>query len=322
MLPNNKKQGQQIIKGIWIFNVIALIGITITLVYYITKRPISYPISLNITSTQISSVSAENPSSHSYAIPMGTLVHSPTPIIGNSATPFAPGKRPITIGYSVAGRPLEVYQFGIGSVERMIIAGIHGGNEWNTIVLADELITFLQEHDETIPVDKTLFILRNLNPDGEARAHTVDGRANDHGVDLNHNWPLFWQPDWRRDDCWNYRPLTAGAYPASEPETASLMNFISLHKIDALISYHSAALGIFPGGRPPDPASISLAKAAAAVSGYEYPPVNTDCDFTGNLADWASAQNIAAIDIELTNHTDSEFDRNFGVLITLLNWKK
>jgi hypothetical protein len=58
------------------------------------------------------------------------------------------------------------------------------------------------------------------------------------------------------------------------------------------------------------------------VSGYEYPPVNTDCDFTGNLADWASAQNIAAIDIELTNHTDSEFDRNFRVLITLLNWKK
>lgn len=243
------------------------------------------------------------------------------------------------MGYSVSGRPLEVYQFGDGPIERMIVAGIHGGNEWNTIALADELTIYLNDHPETIPIDKTLFIpeltvsgiiLRNLNPDGEARAHSVDGRVNDHGVDLNRNWPDFWQPDWSRDGCWDYRPVTAGTYPASEPETVSLMNFISFHNIDALISYpgegslrgyHSAALGVFPGGRPPDPASISLAEAASAVSRYEYPPINTGCDITGNLTDWASAQGIAAIDIELTNHRDTDFEQNLAVLRTFLNWK-
>jgi hypothetical protein len=40
------------------------------------------------------------------------------------------------IGYSVEGRPLEVYTFGDGEHERMLVAGIHGGDEWNTVTLA------------------------------------------------------------------------------------------------------------------------------------------------------------------------------------------
>jgi len=56
----------------------------------------------------------------------------------------------------------------------------------------------------------------------------------------------------------------------------------------ALISYHSAALGIFPGGKPDFPPSIRLAKAVSLVSDYPYPPINTGCDYTGNLTDWAA----------------------------------
>ena len=47
------------------------------------------------------------------------------------------------IGNSVLGRPLEVAQFGNGPVERMIVAGIHGGAEVNTIELADQLIEYI-----------------------------------------------------------------------------------------------------------------------------------------------------------------------------------
>ena len=44
------------------------------------------------------------------------------------------------------------------------------------------------------------------------------------------------------------QPTHGGAYANSEPETQALANFLSEHRIDALINYHSAALGIFPAG--------------------------------------------------------------------------
>jgi hypothetical protein len=88
-----------------------------------------------------------------------------------------------------------------------------------------------------------------------------------------------------------------------------------------LINYHSAALGIFPGGQPPDAASISLAEAVAAVSDYPYPPVDTGCQFTGQLIDWASTRGIAAIDIELANHRDADLKVNLEILHVFLHWQ-
>lgn len=225
------------------------------------------------------------------------------------------------IGHSTADRPLEVHQFGHGASERLIIAGIHGGYEWNTVALANELIAHLQEHPNTVPAGVRLYVLPVMNPDGEARSHGVEGRANENGVDLNRNFPARWQEDWPRAGCWNYRPITAGEHPASEPETLAVMHFIQTHEIDALISYHSAALGIFAGGQPPDSASQDLAASIAAVSDYPYPPIDTGCQFSGQLIDWASQEGIAAVDIELTNHTDTNFEQNLTVLSTFLDWK-
>jgi hypothetical protein len=203
----------------------------------------------------------------------------------------------------------------------MIIAGIHGGYEWNTIALADELISILREDQEMIPEGITLYILRSLNPDGEARSRGIHGRANENGVDLNRNWPAFWQPSWPLQGCWSYLPITAGDFPASEPETAALMRFILDHEIEALISYHSAALGIFAGGQPADPASLSLAEAVAEVSYYPYPPYDLGCVYTGQFIDWASEYGIAALDIELTNHTDTDLTQNLEILEVFLHWE-
>jgi len=249
------------------------------------------------------------------ALPTATLAPTETPTL----TPQSQGF--FIIGFSVGGRPLEVYQFGSGPSERLIVAGIHGGNEWNTIALADELIAHLQAHPEIIPGDVTLYILRSLNPDGEARGHGAEGRTNDHGVDLNRNWPANWQAEWLEESCWTLRPVSAGKFPVSEPETKSLQLFLQHHAIDALISYHSAALGIFPGGLPPDKDSVRLAKAIAAISTYPYPPIDTGCQYTGSLVDWASQHGIAALDIELTNHADTDFDMNLRILNVFMNWK-
>jgi len=239
-------------------------------------------------------------------------------LIPPSSTPEIP--QPQVIGSSVAGRPLEVYQFGIGPVEKMIVAGIHGGYEWNTITLADELIDYLNNYPEVVPPDQTLYILRALNPDGLDRSKGFGGRANENNVDINRNFPSNWQAEWPRAGCWDYIPITGGKAAASEPETRALMSFIQARDIQALISYHSAALGIFPGGQPPDAGSLSLAEALAAVSDYPYPPIQAGCVYTGQFVDWVSDQGIPGVDIELTNHQDSDFEKNLAILSVFLDW--
>lgn len=272
-----------------------------------------------------SSTPSRRPSSTPSLIPSSTPTLRPSQTLPPTFTPFVitplSVSGPFFIGFSVAGRPIELYQFGNGPIHRMIVAGIHGGNEWNTTLLARELVDYIGGHPEIIPDDITLYIVPLINPDGEARAHGLDGRVNEHGVDLNRNWDYNWQSEWPRDGCWIYRPVSAGAFAGSEPETAALMNFIQNHEIDALISYHSAALGIFPAGIPPEKRSVKLAEAVAAVSPYPYPPLDTGCQFTGNMVDWASTLGIAALDIELSDHTHPDFEINLRILKTFLNWR-
>ncbi len=226
------------------------------------------------------------------------------------------------IGYSTDGRPLNVYTFGSGEHQRMIVGDIHGGNEWNTLTLANQLIQYLNQSPEMIPDDVTLYILPSLNPDGEARAHDKYGRLNHNGVDLNRNFPINWLADWERAGCWNYLPSSGGAGPGSEAETKALIDFVSSHKIEALISYHSAALGIFPGGDPWDESSTRLAQSIAQVSTYRFPPLDTGCIYSGTLADYAVSKGIAAVDIELTNHIETDFDMNLDILQILLTWQQ
>jgi len=257
--------------------------------------------------------------------PTSTIDPPPTRIAATaSSTPTAlfllHDQQPDIIGYSMEGRPLEVYTFGNGERERMIVAGIHGGDEWNTITLANQLIVHLNQNPDVIPEEVTLYILPNLNPDGEARAHNKYGRLNHNGVDLNRNFPINWRADWERGGCWNYLRTSGGAEAGSEPETRVLMDFIDSQDIDALISYHSAALGVFPGGEPRDGDSIRLAESIAQVGTYPYPPLDTGCIYSGSLPDFAVSRGIAAVDLELTNHIDTDFDQNLKVLNVLLDF--
>jgi predicted deacylase len=250
--------------------------------------------------------------------PWPTLVSSPTAFPTATALP---GNH-FTIGYSLGGRPIEVYQFGSGPVKKLIIAGIHGGYEWNTIHLAREIILTLNAFPERIPPDVTLYIVPAVNVDGYARARGVDGQMNDRGVDINRNWPSNWMADWPRSGCWIYRPVTGGTAPLSEPEARALAEFITQHQFEASISYHSAALGIFAGGYDEGRPSIRLAEALATVTTYAYPPFDTGCYYTGQFSDWMADLGTAAVDVELTNHRDIELEMNLRLLDVFLNWRQ
>ena len=251
--------------------------------------------------------------------PTATAAPSLTPQPEPTATPLGSG--PNIIGYTVAGRPLTMYRYGNGPSRRLIIAGIHGGYEWNTIALAHQLMSHLTVYPETIPPNVSLYLLPALNPDGETRSSSYEGRANENGVDLNRNWPSLWQEQWPKAGCWSYLPIHGGTSPASEPEVAALMDFILANNIEAIISYHSAALGIFPGGQPPLEGSVKLADAVSEVAPYPYPPLDAGCLYTGQFTDWAAEVGIPALVVELTNHRDTDLEINLRVLETFLNWE-
>ena len=305
----------------WMLNFAGLAGIALVLILYWTLKPKS-PVQQSISNETVTNATASQFPTP-YYLPTVTPNPLSTLIIVESPTPFilAGGTRPAVIGTSVSGRPIEVFTFGNGEKQRMIVAGIHGGYEWNTIALADELISHIYAHPNLIPTDVTLYILRNLNPDGDARDHGIEGRVNDHGVDLNRNFPENWAEVWDRDGCWDYAPTTGGPAPVSEPETRALVSFLTLHKIEVLISYHSAALGIFPGGEPWEKDSVRFAQALDEVTSYPFPPLETGCEYTGTLADYAVSLGAAAVDMELTNHRDTDIEMNLDVLEVLLNWE-
>lgn len=239
---------------------------------------------------------------------------SPTPFV------FGDGPAPRVTGYSALGTPITYYTFGQGERRYLIVAGIHGGYEGNTTDLANQLVKHFSQNPDLIPSDATLYIIPSMNPDGAARGRNPDARANANGVDLNRNFPSNnWVPEWERDACWNQRPTTGGEFGGSEPETRAVMNFVASHRIRALISYHSAALGVFPGGDPWEPASERLASALADATGYPYPPIDIGCHYTGTLADWAVESGVlAAVDMELSNHADAEFEKNTRAATVLL----
>lgn len=235
----------------------------------------------------------------------------PTPVDGEATV----------IGHTVEGRALEVYRFGNGFRGKLIVAGIHGGYEANTVDLARALIEHVRANPTIVPPHVTLYIIPVLNVDGYHREFGPAGRANANNVDINRNWDANWKSNWSPVECWNKLPITAGSAPGSEPETQFLTDFLFAHQIDGIISYHSAAAEIYAGGVPVESKSEHLAKTIAAASGYRYPPRTTLCEFTGQFIDWAADHGIAAVDVELSNHVDLDWEINLNVLNAFLAWK-
>lgn len=256
-------------------------------------------------------------------LPVPTQTFTPMPVV--SSTPLPPEGEAFSIGKSIEGKSLDMYRFGSGPTVRVIIGAIHGGYESNTSTLVYLLRDDLKNGVITVPENITLYLLPVFNPDGfYDYLNLPAGRSNARGVDLNRNWDAYWAANWNRKGCFSYTDITAGTAPFSEPEVQALRDFLLNNRVDALISYHSAMSAIFAGGRPePDAASDSLAKTLSAVSFYLYPPVNDPgCEYTGQLIDWASANGIAAVDVELTDHQSNDILINRKVLEAFLTWKR
>ncbi len=266
--------------------------------------------------------------------PTPTSVETPTATIGPTMTPHTtatPDSRATVIGASVQSRPIVVYRLGRGPQPVVLIGGIHGGYEWNTVLLAYRFIDYLYANPALIPSGFTLYVIPSANPDGvfavtrregrfapgDVAGDTSIGRLNANGVDLNRNWACNWQPTAE----WGSQTVSAGSQRFSEPETRALRDFIQGIKPRAVVLWHSAAGGVFPGGCGRDSAfeaSKSLARLYAESAGYTGKRGTeggtgrfTAYPVTGDAANWITRQGIPALVVELNTHDQIEFDQNW-----------
>jgi hypothetical protein len=233
-------------------------------------------------------------------------------------TPNPTVEGPWVIGYSFLGAPIHAYRIGNGPRARLLVGGIHGGYERNTIELVQKFMDVLIEHPESMPSQLTLYLIPCANPDGAAAGtDRVHGRMNGNLVDLNRNWDYSWQP------VSNHGPwlVSGGSAPFSEPETAALRDFILEREVEVVIFYHSAWGAVFPGSGQSASRAQDLALLVVEHTGYRYAPTAIDWQPpTGNAVDWLTDNGIPSIDIELTNHVDIDWDINWDALLAFLEW--
>ena len=232
------------------------------------------------------------------------------------------------VGKSVEGRNITAYHFGTGSTELLFVGGIHGGYEWNTVLLAYEMMDYLKANPSVIPQNIKVTIIPVLNPDGLNKtvgtdtrfavssvptpiSLTVSGRFNANNVDLSRNFDC----GWKATGVWQNKAV-------SEPESLALKNYVEANKFSAVVTWYSAAGGVYASScnGPVSAETKAITKKYADASGY---PANDSFDFyetTGDMVSWLAKVNIPAISVLLTNHTDTEFAKNKLGLEALLKY--
>jgi predicted deacylase len=240
---------------------------------------------------------------------------------------------PRIIGYSVEGRPIEVYTFGIGPTEILFVGGIHGGYEWNSVVLAYTVIEHFTTSPTSIPSSVRVSIIPNLNPDGvfagvgkEGRFTEADvviketngvGRFNARGVDLNRNFDCKWQPEAQ----WRGNKVGAGTGPFSEPEALTLKEYVAAQAPDAVIFWHSKANAVYASECENGilPATRTLMNTYAQAAGYPTVDVFDAYPVTGDAEGWLASIGIPAITVELAGRETAEWEKNVAAVQAVLS---
>jgi Zinc carboxypeptidase len=239
--------------------------------------------------------------------PISTQMITPTATL----TPDA-----ILVGYSVEGRAIIAHQLGNGERVLLLVGGIHGGWEGNTVTLINELIIHFEENPADILPGLSLVLIPVANPDGLIRGREEDGRFNANGVDLNRNWGCEWSEDAR----WRDQAVNPGEQPFSEPETQAIAALVRDLRPAVALFYHSAAGGVFAGGCEGDHGSMLMSQILGQAAGYTYGQAFTAYPVTGTAASWVDGQGIPSADVELQTWTDSEFDRNLRGIMAVQCW--
>jgi hypothetical protein len=237
------------------------------------------------------------------------------------------------IGTSAGGEAITAYHFGSGETELLFIGGIHGGYSWNTSLLAFELIDWLEANETKVPENVKVTIIPVLNPDGlkvvtgttglfaktavnSTESVRISGRFNANDVDINRNFNC----EWKATGTWQNRNVSGGTAPFSEPESAAIRTYVTANKPAAAVTWYSAAGGVYSSScnNGISNETRDLTKLFADAAKYTAYEEFNYYEITGDMVNWFAGQNIPAISVLLTNHTDTEFSKNIAGLEAML----
>ncbi|MGO4349784.1 M14 family metallocarboxypeptidase [Paenibacillus sp. MCAF9] len=207
------------------------------------------------------------------------------------------------IGESVMGKPLLALRCGNGPRQIHMNGSFHA-NEWITSALLMRFVADLSaaycsgermggQQVADLCKDVTLWVVPMVNPDGVELAQYgalprhpyyqqlmewnggsdqfSNWKANIRGVDLNDQFPAFWEEECKRRGVEGPGPRDyPGPYPLSEPEANAMAQFTSRIGFDAVLALHTQGREIYWNYRDYEPANAEqLAKRLAQASGYE-----------------------------------------------------
>jgi g-D-glutamyl-meso-diaminopimelate peptidase len=146
----------------------------------------------------------------------------------------------------------------------------------------------------TLDTETTLWIVPMVNPDGvELVSHGLEAvpyelwqsildinegepcfenwKANIRGVDINDQFPAYWDEEVQRRDATKPSPANyTGRQPLSEPEARAMAEFTLEENFDLAIAWHTQGEEIYWGYRGFEPPESELiAQDMAKSSGYE-----------------------------------------------------
>jgi hypothetical protein len=202
---------------------------------------------------------------------------------------------------------------------------MHGGYEWNTALLAGQLVGYLSG-SSAIPASESVTVIPVANPDGlyktvgvadasfgasdvkASQSTQIAGRFNANTVDINRNFDC----DWKKAGVWQSRTVSGGSAAFSEPESKALLTYIQQHHIAAVVIYFSSAGGVYGSSCDGNslPETKLLSDLYAGSSGYSSHTSFDAYETSGDMANWLAKENIPAISVLLSNHTDTEWDKN------------
>jgi len=243
----------------------------------------------------------------------------------------APAYTQETIGTSVEGRVIESYSFGTGEQELLFVGGIHGGYEWNSVMLAYQFIDMFIARPDLIPEKLTVRIIPSLNPDAVAKVTGKTGRftqadilpgvdqstarfnAND--VDLNRNFDCKWQST----SSWRGATVSAGTAAFSEPEAVALRDYVMLHQPNMVAFWHSQADNVYASECENGvlPETLEVMQTYADASGYGAVASFDAYPVTGDAEGWLASIGIPAVTVELSSHEAIEFEQNRAGVMAL-----
>lgn len=238
------------------------------------------------------------------------------------------------IGLSVESRKIEAYTYGKGEIHLAFIGGIHGGYEWNSVLLAYKFIDYLNENLTVVPVNLKVTVIPAVNPDGVYKAIGKEGRfafsdapksesvtvsrLNAHSVDLNRNFGC----KWKSEGVWRGNSVSAGSGSFSEPEAAAIRDFIVKNVPKAVVFWHSKSNGVYASecengilGE-----TIDIMNAYSRGSGYPAFESFDAYEITGDSEGWLASIGIPAITVELQTHETVEWERNLKGIKALFEY--